>query len=109
MRKQYILLIIFILWPGFAFGETYFLGGNALYEKCNAEAGTFNSIFCAAYIAGIADLFQLTKVACIPSNVVAGQVEDVVVKYLREHPESRHYSAASEAGLALRAAFPCGQ
>jgi hypothetical protein len=32
---------------------------------------------------------------------------EVVVIYLRDHPESRHFTMASEAARALNSAFPC--
>ena len=36
-----------------------------------------------------------------------GQVKDVAVKLLRQHPELRHYNAVDSENLALRGAFPC--
>jgi hypothetical protein len=44
---------------------------------------------------------------CLPKDIAPEQVRDVVVQYLTAHPETRHVAAASQALLALEAAFPC--
>ena len=45
---------------------------------------------------------------CLPqSNVTARQLVDVVMAYLRAHPEARAYSAASVGHVAFSQAFPC--
>ncbi len=40
-------------------------------------------------------------------GVTNGQVRDVVVKYLKDHPEERHFLASILAVKALSKAFPC--
>ena len=49
------------------------------------------------------------QVACPPQGrgITVGQLVEVVVNYLRDHPEARHYAANSVAGVALKQAFPC--
>jgi hypothetical protein len=44
---------------------------------------------------------------CIPSEATLAQVRDVVIRYLQEHPEERHYAASSLSLRALVLAFPC--
>jgi hypothetical protein len=44
---------------------------------------------------------------CLPANVTVGQMQDVVENYLREHPENRHFTAASLIADALQRKFPC--
>jgi hypothetical protein len=60
---------------------------------------------------GVADAMQEDTVwgrrACLPEVSVAGQARDVAVRYLTDHPESRHYTAASLVAEALEEAFPC--
>jgi hypothetical protein len=59
---------------------------------------------------GIAD--SLAEVAgqrvfCLPEGVKPLQVADVVILWLRNHPENRHMSASSLAAAALKEKFPC--
>lgn len=81
-----------------------FYNGNELYELCGK-----NIPFCNGYISGVADVLasQSGNSMCLPKGVVIKQVADVVMKYLTDHPESRHYNANSEIFLALSIAFPC--
>ena len=44
---------------------------------------------------------------CIPNRVTDRQTTDVVVRYLKEHPEQRHYAAANLVAETLAEAFPC--
>ena len=44
---------------------------------------------------------------CLPNNATREQAVDIVVKYLKENPEKRQYSAETSVWTALRAAFPC--
>jgi hypothetical protein len=44
-----------------------------------------------------------------PDGVKAGQVEDLVKLYLRDHPENRHDVASSLIIAALKEKFPCGE
>jgi Rap1a immunity proteins len=77
--------------------------GNTLYTQCT---GTIQA-YCLGYVAGVMDAIANYDLICVPPHVNLEQVQDIVVKYLHEHPESRHYSAASETTLALQQAFPC--
>lgn len=44
---------------------------------------------------------------CLPDGVKLGQLVAVVNKYVRAHPEDRHYSASSLVRRAVDIAFPC--
>jgi hypothetical protein len=46
-------------------------------------------------------------VYCDPGRMASGQVRDVFVKYLRDHPEERHQIAELLFLLAMQKAFPC--
>jgi hypothetical protein len=83
-----------------------FLTGNDLFTDCSATE-TIGSVICHGYVVGAADAFAGADLICIPKNVSQGQVADIVTKFLRDHPESRHYSASSEVLQALMEAFPC--
>jgi hypothetical protein len=84
-----------------------FMTGNQLWEKCQASP----PIICAGYVSAVADIMGhhtvFNRRACFAPEVTNGQVADVVKKWLREHPESRHYVASSLAAEALAEAFPC--
>jgi len=64
-----------------------------------------------AYIVGIADALEGNVIdgwrACIPQSVTQGQAKDVALKWLRAHPEKRHFAAAGLVAYALSDAFPC--
>jgi len=44
---------------------------------------------------------------CIPQKVTNGQMGDVLIKYLQDHPEKRHNDVGVLAWRAFRKAFPC--
>jgi len=81
-----------------------FWDGNTLYASCITRG---NAASCDGYIAGVADTLEMTRTICIPPRVTSGQLVDVVIKFLKDNPESRHYAGASEATIALGRAFPC--
>jgi hypothetical protein len=91
-----------------------FISGNDLWTWCSSrEVRSVN--LCLGYALGAADVWtvvstrpqwDLAKV-CLPSAVKPDQVRDVVIRYLREHPEDRHNPAALAAYSALKDAFPC--
>jgi len=105
MGLRATVLVAGLLWPVSAFAD--FQNGNSLFEKCSATANHFDSTYCLGYVAGMTDAYAYAKSVCPPNGFTLGQSVDVVVKYLRDHPEDRHYTAASEVALALEHAFPC--
>ncbi|MGC2464984.1 MAG: Rap1a/Tai family immunity protein [Candidatus Acidiferrum sp.] len=87
--------------------------GNDLLESCEST-GHFEQAFCFGYITGVTDTdamdgaaFPDRRRSCVAENVSNGQVKDVVVKYLRDHPEERHLLAAILIVKAMSQAFPC--
>lgn len=91
-----------------------YLDGNELLTWCSESI----TARCGAYDMGVADAMQFFRTdggnltgfrACIPPPVTSKQVEDIVMKFLREHPELRHLSAAGLVINALADAFPCPQ
>lgn len=88
--------------------------GNTLYEKCQDNNSMLNSGGCMGYISAIVDdLASDNRIngfhACFSQYMTRGQVLDVVVKWLRDHPESRHLSANGLVARALSEAFPCSR
>jgi hypothetical protein len=93
-----------------------FATGNILWRFCNdPDPTTWVSYgYCAGYMSGVADIMmQSIPVfgwrACLPETVSAAQATDVLKQFLNQHPEQRHYAAASLVAKALAEAFPCKQ
>ena len=89
-----------------------YLNGNELYDQCQRPESTL----CLAYVMGIYDGHldavaqdRARRMVCLTGSVEAQQLKDVVTRYLRDHPETRHATAASIALYALGQAFPCRQ
>jgi hypothetical protein len=107
-RISMLALVAGLLWPMSAFSQGQgFLTGNDLYAACNAPEGSSDRHYCTGIVTGPTDAFLRDGTMCPPGNATVVQIEDVIVKYLRDHPEKRHYTMASEAALALKQAFPC--
>lgn len=108
--------------------EAQDLSGNRLLKNCIASDKGSEG-FCFGYIIGtieglmvggalevakqnpqIADLgdapLEVVRY-CIPSGVTKGQLQDVVVAYLNDHPAERHELAPVLVHRALSEAFPC--
>jgi hypothetical protein len=88
-----------------------FMDGNALHADCTSnnyvERGT-----CLGYVEGVVDNLDEIRSAqnvrrCIPDGTVGHQVVDVVVNYLREHPEGKSYAASSLVIFAVLQAWNC--
>src|ERR1700732_2093307 len=72
--------------------QSYMGSGNDVLLLCTSAQGTAG---CVAYLAGIADSMAggnpvAGKQACVPKGVVTGQLVDITVNYLRNHPGARH-------------------
>ena len=81
--------------------------GNQLLALCLNKSPDF----CLGYIAGIAEAMEGGPVgpwvACVPPRLTFRQLTDITMQLLNEHPELRHYAAASLVAKALSEAFPC--
>jgi hypothetical protein len=61
------------------------------------------------YVLGVSDVMTEAGTACQPKGATRGQVGDVVSKFLSDHPEQRHLSAAGLVTSAIARAFPCAK
>lgn len=93
-----------------------FYSGNEVYSNCLAlrSDDTYYQKYamCMAYVSGAYDAIELARdinsaPRCGPDGLTVGQLKDVVVKYMREHPENRNYSAASLVLLSMVDAWGC--
>lgn len=112
------LLMAHLAPPAYAENMT----GTELFAKCTAAAGSVAHKQCRYYIAGVVDgadtlIISLRllhpsngvfhRLYCLPSGVDAKSLVSPIIRYLRNHPLTRHYGAASEVLLALKQAYPC--
>jgi hypothetical protein len=91
--------------------------GNGLLELCNSTTNYYHKVACLSFISGVVDGLALaaprkgcpsaSAYFCMPAKVTRGQTHDVVVKYLKEHPETRQEDSASLIYSAVREAWPC--
>jgi hypothetical protein len=115
------LLILSILLASLATDEakavSIFKDGNTLYSECASPADSLSHLMCLSYLQGVADadagLLGVRSGTtadphwCAPDRVTVGQAVDVIVRYLRDNPQFRHYPAAGLVAEALSQTWPC--
>lgn len=69
---------------------------------------------CLSYAMGVIDSIDvavkkglMAPIFCVPSSVSDEQIEDVVVKFVEDHPEKRHLKGAAIIHAAITEGFPC--
>jgi len=88
-----------------------FMTGNKLNAFC-ASSKLNEQSGCAGYVEGVIDYMEWVRLEqhkpqCIPMGTQAPQVADVVLDYLRDHPEMRSYAATDLVVLAITKAWNC--
>ena len=107
-----VLLFLALIYPAMASAATAWESGNDLLSKCEQEGDFFEGV-CVGYILGIMDGHDALIVwgelneptFCRPDGLSVRQVQAVVIKYLKEHPEDLHKVASSLVLTALTEAF----
>jgi Rap1a immunity proteins len=91
------------------------LTGNDLLRLCSGNEA-FETNVCTGYIEGVRDGSMFATVSLkakpffsVPEKVSSDQLRDVVVKYLRDNPGTRHKPAGMLTIFALKEAFPPGR
>ncbi|WP_336802507.1 Rap1a/Tai family immunity protein [Kaistia sp. MMO-174] len=98
-----LCLAAFFAISGSSFASADWQNGNKLYEGCEDHT-SFN----LGYIEGVIDTLGADSGKfCIPANVIAKQLKDVVCKDLRESPKDRDRLAAFLVFRSLQRAWPC--
>ena len=83
-----------------------FIDGNTLLTACQSRrAEVFQ--FCNGSIQAYFDTLSVDRQVCPETRMMSRQIVEIVVRYLMDHPEERHHSAASIARTALSNLFPC--
>lgn len=87
-----------------------FQDGNQLLRVCSSNA-VQDEAYCAGFMSAAADAHRAAphyaNSICLSPDVALGQVRDVVLQYLQNEPQLRHYVAVSIVFEALADAFPC--
>lgn len=85
--------------------------GNSWLSPCSAKPFSDEKMSCIWYTLGLVDAhrFRLigAKLFCIPEGVTTEQAAAIAVKFMNDHPESRHLPYAALLYRALRLAYPC--
>ena len=89
--------------PAHAIGA--FDTGNQMLAKCDAPKGSLERGYCMGSAAAVTDMMESIGINCNFAKTTVGQITDVVVQYLRNHPEDRHYTFVSLAQTALKEGF----
>ena len=104
MRRAILIAVALFCFIQQALAADAIVNGNKLNELCESSQ---ESAVCLGYIIGAADAHVNDGSFCAPNDTIGGQMEDIVKRYLRVHPERRHFSAASLVVSALKEKFPC--
>jgi len=114
MRKLFFVTSILLVISVTAFAQ--FETGNSLLAKLEkddvtpadmesaVEIVTYSAL-ATGYISGVYDVFDGHTFSS-PKGVTTTQLADIVKKYLKEHPETRHENACDLVRKALQEAFP---
>ena len=112
MKLSYVSAVACLFWSLSAYSASFF-SGNQLLQMMKGDA--LERATAMGFVAGVHDGQDLVStsvgnkvpIVCAPTGVTLKQINDVAQKYLEQKPESRHYTASSEIGLALMTAWPC--
>lgn len=106
------LLTALAMWPQLGWADSFFTG-NKFLEFCESD----NPVEwgqCMGYIASAHDTHEalvewgdLPPQMCVPPGATVGQLQKVVLKRFKEHPETLHLQAGGLILSALMNAFPC--
>jgi len=111
-------LLLAMMLTGISYTADAAVSGNDLYdwglamERVNEQGSrsaddTMKAGVFMGYVNSAIDFTQVLGTVCLPSNVISRQGWDIVLNYLKAHPELRNDSAALSAVNALKGAYPC--
>jgi hypothetical protein len=82
-----------------------FFDGNKLYKDMTSS-NTGDRDHALGYVVGVHDGIRQLR-DCVPDNAKSGQIRDIVMATLRDHPELRHLPARNIIVVSLNKAFDC--
>jgi hypothetical protein len=111
---------VVLVWMTASVGTGTAGDGNELLENCTDAlrhveneyrfTGTdcvFHYGWCVGYMRGWVDGTMGGATLCVPQKVTALQLVRIIVKYLRDHPQTLHHSRDTLITTALQEAYPC--
>ena len=111
MNVRTLMISIFLASAFFGPAEAHFVTGNDLLKDCTStdkDTAYGQHLFCTGIIVGYYEMLTFLQFNCgDDSKKTAGEIEDVVVKYLKEHPAERSKPAATVSAIAISEAFKC--
>jgi hypothetical protein len=108
MNKQNILVAAVLLLASLNIHAS-FISGNELKKDLEDDSG-YSKGYGFGFVIGVTDAIGILNYVCLPSGqsgVRAGQIREVVLKYLRANPEMLHKPGADLVYLALVDVWPC--
>jgi hypothetical protein len=85
-----------------------FLSGNDLLQLCDTDYAQ-----CDGYVEGVIDHLEASRAnerlsPCVPIGTDGEQAKNVVVKYMKDHPQMRKEPAWAVVDIAVVTAWNCG-
>jgi hypothetical protein len=108
LARRAAAAIVLVLGAGEAGAAVKDTNGNQLYADCTGDL--VGQAVCVGYVRGVYDRDRWSDASsyiCAVDGVTTGQLVDVVVQYLKAHPEKRDFRAGGLVLFALRDAWPC--
>ncbi|HHL2713068.1 TPA: Rap1a/Tai family immunity protein [Yersinia enterocolitica] len=112
MKKVIVLFLLLVNIPA----QAAFVSGNDILDWLDSSNRVNNGSrtpkdlqkddLLSGYIRGIADMGKYDYF-CPDAEVTAGQLINIVQKYINENPKESHKSGALLSTTALKNAFPC--
>lgn len=82
--------------------QTYLLGWLEGYQELHSKLLLSNKLLSP----GAVD-YVWQQLPCVPRTITLGQITDVVLRQLRDHPENRNAEAATLVDNAISKTWPC--
>jgi hypothetical protein len=83
-----------------------FADGNKLLKDMNGDI--YDRMHAMGYVTGVFDTGR-SIIHCPPSNVTAGQINDMVKNYLDNIPADRHLTGDTIVNKVLKSVWPCAK
>jgi len=103
-----ILLTSLLLFTSFSSNA---ITGNELFGyfqyHLDKNKAVWQSGIYQGYVLSISDVAEISGTICLSGGVTNGQIYDIVGKYLKDNPETRHKNAPSLVYKSLTDAYPC--
>lgn len=101
MKKLLLAALATVVVPSAQAESSRFETGRQLKAVCIAEPGSFNIGACSGFVLGIVDIMPDNCLADKP-GVNKGQLREVVIRYISDHPEKLHEMGATIVVRAIR-------